>query len=154
MIHGIFAPLAAALILFGGHDKSLQVHCKLRNGDVIQTNLTTCLKKHGDVVKPKRNDTLVIKKVITHPCTFGSSCYGWQTTVEVKGEHFTDETRVKLVGSGIKYEGIVADLNGKSKIVTDFIGLPHCQTFDVIAFNPGPTGKKDVKPNAVSSVCP
>jgi len=93
-----------------------------------------------------------VRDVVVHNCSVGSSCYGWTTGVEARGQGFADDSRVKLnqVSNGDVFFGSYQGGNGKTRIITDFYNLPLCTTFNVTVF--GSTGTTTYQ-NGVTTVC-
>lgn len=92
-----------------------------------------------------------IDDVLVNFCTTGSSCDGFLTNVEVNGENFAADSRVKLTNGGTEYTGNYMGGDGSTKIITDFLYLPHCTTFDAVVF--GSTGTA-TSSGSVASQCP
>lgn len=92
-----------------------------------------------------------ISSVVVHGCSNGSSCYSYLTGVEVNGGNFATDSRTKLISGSNIFTGTYMGGDGSTKIITDFIYLPHCTTFDVLVF--GSTGNATAS-GTVSSICP
>lgn len=124
------------------------------NIDGIQTKLPDGYIFNQDHLCVPKPNPLSIKEVEVHECTPGSSCYGWLTNIEVEGTGFAPDSRVKVhldTQFGGDYFGNYVGGNGKTRILTDFTGLPHCQHFDVYVF--GSTGTAGAE-HTIISVCP
>lgn len=92
-----------------------------------------------------------INSVVVHSCSPGSSCYSHITGVEAFGKNFASDSQVKLVNGSTDYMGTKMGATGSTSIITDFMYLPHCTTFDTVVF--GSTGTATL-PSSVTSICP
>lgn len=93
----------------------------------------------------------VISKVEVFDGTSGESTYGYVTGVKVTGQNIGLEARMRLASQKVEYTGMYQGGDRSTWILTDFLGLPHCQTYHVIVTGDNGTA---IAKNTVETVCP
>src|SRR3989344_1421162 len=77
-----------------------------------------------------------IRKVEVFDGTSGESTFGYVTGVKVTGKYIGDEARMKLTKGEATFEGMYQGGDGRTWLLTDFLGLPHCQIYNVVVNGP------------------
>lgn len=95
-----------------------------------------------------------ITSVARLDCTPGSSCYSYLTSFDVRGTNFASNSLVYIKPTGTTIAeklGSIVSRIGSTRIIVDYINLPHCTLYDVKVS--GSTGVATAY-SAVSSICP
>lgn len=163
--------IMACILAWGAVAPGHKVWCKLSSGRVVRVQSRVCLRLGGEVVRPGQGPKVtptptvvptatpaptpalapVIERVEVFDGTSGESTFGYVTGVKAWGEHIGTEARMKLTAGGEEYLGMYQGGDGETWILTDFLGLPHCQTYNVVVSGDNGVGEY---PAGVDTVCP